>query len=125
MDNPQKVLIIQLKRAGDVLLTTPVAEILKRRWPEAQIDFLVEKAFAPLLENNPSIDTVERYDKTRVRQTLLRIRAQRYGRIFDFQSSPRSALVVLASGASSTAGYAVPFWGRCYRETVRRPDGSL
>ena len=125
MDNSQKILIIQLKRAGDIVLTTPVAALVKRRWPQAKVDFLVEKGFAPLLENNPSIDTVQVYDKDRSWQTLMRIRAQRYDQVFDFQSSPRSALAVLASGAAYTAGYQVPFWGRFYRQTVRRPGGSL
>ena len=102
MDNPKKILIIQLKRAGDVILTTPIAELLKRRWPQARVDFLVEKAFAPLLENNPAIDVIQIYDKNHVMQTLKRIRAERYDQILDFQSSPRSAIVVLASGARAT-----------------------
>jgi lipopolysaccharide heptosyltransferase II len=124
MDNPQSILIIQLKRAGDVILTTPISTLLKRQFPQARIDFLVEKPFAPLLENHPAIDTIQVYDKHRIWNTLKNIRAQHYDWILDFQSSPRSALVTLASGALRTAGYRVPFWGRVYRQTVRRPDGS-
>src|SRR4051812_18921215 len=102
MDNPKSVLIIQLKRAGDVILTTPVAAVLKRRWPQTRVEFLTEKPFAPLLERNPSIDRVQVYDKRAIWGTLRRLRAQRYDRIFDFQSSPRSAIAVLASGAGAT-----------------------
>ena len=57
--------------------------------------------------------------------TLKRIRAEQYDYIFDFQSSPRSAVVSITSGAAHTAGYQVPFWGRFYKQTVRRPGSGL
>src|SRR5260221_249991 len=40
MDRPKRVLIIQLKRAGDVIVTTPVIEALHSALPDAEIDFL-------------------------------------------------------------------------------------
>jgi lipopolysaccharide heptosyltransferase II len=125
MDKSRRILVIQLKRAGDVLLTTPVAAVLKRRWPDAQIDFLVDKAFAPLLENNPALSHVELFNRDRPWKTWAQIRAQKYDQIFDFQSSPRSALAVWTSGARETAGYRVPFWGRFYGRTVQRPGDDL
>jgi lipopolysaccharide heptosyltransferase II len=125
MADPNKILLIQLKRAGDVILTTPVAELAKRRWPAARVDFLVEKPFAPLLEHNPFIGRVQVYDKLRIVSTLRRLRAERYDLILDFQSSPRSAIACLVSGAARTAGYAVTFWGRAYDQTVRRPGVEL
>ena len=93
MDNPGKILVIQLKRAGDVVLTTPIPALLKKRWPLVHVDFLAEKAFAPLLENNPAIDGIQIYDKEHIGTTLNRIRAERYDAVLDFQSSPRSAIV--------------------------------
>jgi lipopolysaccharide heptosyltransferase II len=121
MENPQRILLIQLKRAGDVLLTTPVATAVKSRWPSARLDFLVDKPFASLLENHPAIDTVRPYDRNSTWRTWSEIRAQKYDIVFDFQSSPRSALTVLASGAKKTAGYRVPFWGHVFSQAMRRP----
>ena len=86
MADPKKILIIQLKRAGDVLLTTPIPTLLKRRWPAARVDFLVDRAFAPLLEQHPAIDAVQIYQRNAKLQTLRRLRAERYDLIFDFQS---------------------------------------
>jgi heptosyltransferase-3 len=125
MDNPTKILIIQLKRAGDVIVTLPAAAMLKHRFPQARIDFMTDKAFAPLLENNPAIDRVVAYDRRAVRVTIQRIRAELYDSIFDFQSSPRSALLCLGSRAKQTAGYRVPVWGRAFTHTVRRPGSGL
>ncbi|MFA5975865.1 MAG: glycosyltransferase family 9 protein [Elusimicrobiota bacterium] len=123
MDKRRKILIIQLKRAGDVLVTTPVLPVLRQQFPEARIDFLTEGAFAPLLEQHPDVDQVQVYDPRAVLSSIRKVRRQRYDWIIDFQSSPRSALLVFLSGARLTVGYRVPFWGRVYRETVKRPVG--
>ena len=123
MDNPGKILVIQLKRAGDVLVTTPVVAALRALFPLARLDCLTEKPFAELLQNNPDIGTLQVYDKNAILSTLRRIRAERYDWILDFQSSPRSAIVVALSGAGIKAGYRVPFWGNVYNRTIPRPGG--
>lgn len=123
MLSPRRILIIQLKRLGDVILTTPIPELLKRRWPQARVDFLVDQAFAPVLDHHPSIGRVQVYDRSHVWETIRRIRSEQYDRVIDFQCSPRSSLIVHAGGAPWTAGYRVPFWGNFYKETVKRPDG--
>jgi lipopolysaccharide heptosyltransferase II len=120
-----KFLFIQLKRAGDVLLTIPVVAAVHRRWPDAEIDFLVDRPFASLLENNPSIRRVWIYDRQRRIPYFPEMRQRKYDQIFDFQSSPRSALFCLLSAARSTAGYRVPFWGRVYDRAVKRPDDRV
>ncbi len=124
MAEPQKILVIQLKRAGDVLVTTPVLPALRERFPNARIDFLVEPAFAPVLEHNPYVNEIQLYRRGDVLGTLRRIRAQRYDWVLDFLSSPRSAVVTLTSGAAVRGGYRVPFWGRVYNHAVPRPRGS-
>jgi len=121
----RKLLIIQLKRAGDVLVTTPIIQSLRDRYPDAQIDFLTEKPFSTLLENHPALNSIRLFNKKNTLETWRQIRREKYDCIFDFQSSPRSALVCLMSGAAVTAGYRVPFWGGVYTQTVKRPGGDL
>jgi heptosyltransferase-3 len=57
-DPPRRVLIICLRRLGDVLLTTPLVRSLRRAWPDCRIDILVYAASASVLEGNPDIDRV-------------------------------------------------------------------
>lgn len=123
MNNPRKILVIQLKRAGDILVSTPVLESLRALYPSSEIDVLVEKPFASLLENHPAVRQVQVYDKSHKMSTLRRIRNEKYDWILDFQSSPRSAIVTAFSGAGMKAGYRVPFWGRVYNRTIKRPGG--
>jgi heptosyltransferase-3 len=52
------ILVVALRRIGDVLLTTPLIRSLRRAWPEARIDALVFADTAGILGGNPDIDDV-------------------------------------------------------------------
>jgi len=54
----KSVLVIRPDRLGDVLLSTPVYETLKKEFPHLHISALVDNAQAELLDNNPNIDRV-------------------------------------------------------------------
>jgi ADP-heptose:LPS heptosyltransferase len=125
MDNPRKILVIQLKRAGDVIVTTPVLPALRQALPGAEIDFLVDKPFAPLLEYNPFLHRVQVYDRKAPWSTWRKLRAASYDWILDFQSSPRSILAGLFSRAGTRAGYQVSFWGRFFNRSIQRPGAHL
>ena len=55
---PRKILLICLRRLGDVLLTTALIRSLRAAWPLARIDVLVPPTAAPVLEGNADIDAV-------------------------------------------------------------------
>ena len=54
----QKILVCQLRQIGDVILTTPAVELLRRRFPLAEIHVFTEKKCLPVLENNPNVTRV-------------------------------------------------------------------
>src|SRR5690349_8492235 len=96
---PHSLLVVQLKRAGDVIVTTPVLEALRQALPSTKISFLVDRAFAPLLKNNPFLDHVVVYNRQAPWRTWQALRRASYDWILDFQSSPRSIIAGLLSGA--------------------------
>ena len=53
-----KILLVCLRRLGDVLLATPLARTLKATWPEARVDMLVFAGTAGILQGNPDVDRV-------------------------------------------------------------------
>jgi heptosyltransferase-3 len=50
-----RILVVTLRRLGDVLLTTPLIRSLKRAWPDAAIDVTVFRGTEGILEGNPDI----------------------------------------------------------------------
>jgi heptosyltransferase-3 len=52
--NPSRILVISLRRIGDLLLTTPLIRSLRRAWPDSGIDVLV---FANTAGSSPAILT--------------------------------------------------------------------
>jgi len=60
-----KVLFVRFSSLGDVILTTGVMQHLSRLMPEAEIDVLTFKQYAPVFENLPFVHDVFDYDKAK------------------------------------------------------------
>ncbi len=121
---PERILVIQLRQIGDVLLTTPAAEVLRANFPSARIHFLAEPPCDQALKDNPFIDEVLAYDRAAPLRWLLRVRAARYDLVVDFMSNPRSALLTAASGAAVKAGPAHTASAWAYNRRFRDPAGT-
>ena len=53
-----KILIVNLEAMGNVLVTTTLLPVIKRKYPKSTIYWITLKNAAPLLENNPYIERV-------------------------------------------------------------------
>jgi heptosyltransferase-1 len=107
-----RVLIVKLSSMGDVIHALPVVQDLRRAFPNAIIDWVVEPAFAPLVRRAAGIGDVidmplrrwaEGWWTGAVRAEFLqfrsRLRRERYQAILDLQGLTKSALVsALARG---------------------------
>lgn len=123
-----RVLLIQLKRVGDVLLCTPLLRALRVDWPERRIAFLTEEANAPLLSGNPNCDATLTIppsmgiaDWIRLRAAL---RAERPGVVIDLSGTPRSCIIAALSGAPVRVGFQVRLPRRWVYNIVEVADRS-
>jgi len=58
MNQPKNILIVRTDRIGDVVLSLPLASIIKKHFPECKASFLLREYTKPLAVNNPNIDEV-------------------------------------------------------------------
>ncbi len=98
-----KILLIQLRQLGDILLTTPCLREIRRAWPEAHISFMTHPMGRLILKDNPYLDQHIVYDpKASWRQEwqlLRQLRAGAFDMVLDFMYNPRSALYARITGA--------------------------
>lgn len=62
---PERILIVKPSALGDIVHTLPVLNLLRRRFPEARISWLLGSAFADLLRGHPQLDEVVTFDRAR------------------------------------------------------------
>jgi len=97
----KKILLIRLRKLGDTILATLVADALKKHFPEAEIHYLVEEQYSELFFNHPSIDRVIRIKKGLSPGETLRfgiwLKKEDFSLAIDLHSGPRSAILSFLS----------------------------
>lgn len=63
INNPKKILIIKLGAIGDLLMATPVMELIRQTYPNSEITLLVGKWASEIVVNNPNLDKVAVIDE--------------------------------------------------------------
>ena len=99
---PKRILVCQQRQLGDVLLTTPVFQLLKQRFPQAEIHLFTEVKCEPLLRNNPYIDKFHLIEKKGFFSQLAfyrKVAANGFDLVINFQNLPRCRMMTLFSRA--------------------------
>ncbi|MCJ7458301.1 MAG: glycosyltransferase family 9 protein [candidate division Zixibacteria bacterium] len=103
----EKFLIVRTDRIGDLILSTPVAEVLKRNYPKSRVVMLVSPYTKDLLQNNPWVDEVITDDNTGFKGLLKSIKILREGK-FDvvvlLRPTLRLAFLLFFSGIKVRIG---------------------
>ncbi|HEX6537390.1 MAG TPA: glycosyltransferase family 9 protein [Gemmatimonadaceae bacterium] len=120
MAPPCRVLLIQIRRFGDVVLSTALLEDVHRAHPAARIDFLVGPEAAPLLAGHPLLHERLVLDVRRRAAMWREVRSRRYDLVVDVQGSLRTAMVTRASGAPVRVGWRRGDWRLWYTHALAR-----
>lgn len=103
----QRLLILQLKRIGDTILTAPVVAALRERNPEAEIVMVVPESVAELVECFTGVTRVQPYRSLSLNAGLwASIALGEWDACYDFTGTDRSALMTALSRAKQRHGYA-------------------
>jgi len=113
-----KLLLIQLRRLGDALMTTPSVAAIKRARPQAEIHFLIQEGCAGIVRGNPDVDAVIPADSQGFFGLARRLRREHYDTVVDFQGLPKTALLAKLTGARQRVGFARRFRSLFYTHAV-------
>lgn len=114
------VLIVRLGALGDLVHAVPAVAALRRAFPAARLDWLVEA------KHRTIVDLVTAVDRTLVLESptlggwtraVRAVRASKYDLAIDFQGLLKSAVLARASGAARVVGFSI--WH--LREKTARP----
>jgi lipopolysaccharide heptosyltransferase I len=103
-------LIVRLGALGDVVHTVPAAAALRRAWPEARIDWVVDARHASFAQLIASIDRVVALEGPAVGawiRLVQLLRPAHYDVALDFQGLMKSAIIARASGARRVVGFSI------------------
>ncbi len=119
-----KILVSRLRFIGDIVLTTPVLESLRRKFPGSRIDYLGDKDGVTLLEHNPNLDGIipynfDAFEVSEQIRVVRQLRKNRYDVAVDLFGNPRSAIAILLSGAKMRIGGNFGWRKRTYTHPIR------
>lgn len=121
-----KILIVKTSALGDVIQCFPALDFLRRQFPSATIDWVVEKPFAELLHANPHINHVYEVETKKWKKAPFRIqsfkqvckafkslRESSYDLVIDLQGNIKSGLITLVVKGKEKVGFSracAPEW---------------
>ncbi len=125
----KKILIIQYKPFGDILLNTGYLPALRKKFPDAQIDYLIQKPYKTLLEDNPNLDNLVIMQKKKGNAYYLErlriikeIRSKKYDLVIDQIRGTGSAQITMLSGAKYRIGWKLKRWNWVYNYQRKRTN---
>lgn len=99
----KKIAIVRLSAMGDIIHSMTALQFIKAKYPNIQIDWFVEEAFAGVLENNPHVDNIIKLNLKSIKKNKSEIfnqiklvssfKKNNYDLVLDIHGRIKSALV--------------------------------
>lgn len=123
-----KILVIQQKMIGDVLTSSILFEALRKKYPQAELHYMIYPHTQPVIRNNPFIDRLVLYDPEKQSgfsgffSFLKKIRKEKYDVVIDVYSKIGSGIFSFASGAKLRSAYRKWYTKFLYTHTFSYKD---
>ncbi len=87
-----KILIIRLSSLGDVVLTTPVPRLLRKKFPNSEIHFITKSEYSDIYINNNNVNKVINLEQN-LKKTIKVLKSKKYDLIIDLHNNIRSNII--------------------------------
>ena len=122
MISPENILVVRTDRIGDVVLSLPLAEIIKRKYPKSRVSYFLRGYTSPLLEQNPFIDEViiadESGGKISFNQNLKKIKSKEFDTCVVVNPTFKISLVMFLAGIKHRIGTGYRWYSLLFNEKV-------
>jgi heptosyltransferase II len=122
------IILIQTAFIGDVILTTPLFQEIKKVYPGSCLSVVVNSGVEELLSENPYIDSIITIDKKKIKKSIFSflqfirsIRNRKFDLCISAHFSYRSSLISFLSGARVRVGYKQAGFSFLHTKVVDRP----
>lgn len=121
-----KILLVKTSALGDIVHTYPVLSFLRKKFPAAQIDWVVEAPFADLVRSHPDVNKILTVSTRHWRKNIFcretwqsmaqfrkELQKEQYDAVFDFQGNSKSGLITFLANSPCKVGFgreSVPEW---------------
>lgn len=123
---PQRILIIKPSALGDVVQSLPLLPAISRRFPQAQITWLIQRGLEDLVVGHPALDDVISFHRNGDWRTWSRLLGELWSRRFDLvidlQGLLRTGVMTAATRAPICLGLETAREGSRYTLTHVLPE---
>lgn len=121
-----KILVIQQKMIGDVLTSTIIFSALRKKYPDAELHYLINTPALPVIEQHPHIDKIINIAPTIDKKPLQfysflkTIKNQKYDIVIDVYGKWSSNFITVFSKAKTRIGYYKWYTQQFYSHPIKR-----
>lgn len=114
----KKILIVKSSALGDIVHAFPAIGFIKDKFPDATIDWVVERPFVSLVASHPAVSRAIAIDTKNWRKGLFSsnvrkeiskcwqsLRQEHYDVIFDLQANTKSGIITALARGNAKVGY--------------------
>ena len=87
-----KILIIRFSSLGDIVLTSPVPRLIKKRFPNSEVHFLTKKIYSEIYVNNINFNKIYLLDRNFF-HLYRKLKKNNYDLIIDLHNNIRSFII--------------------------------
>lgn len=123
----RKILLVRNDNVGDLVCTTPSIEGLRKKYPNSQIDIVVNSYNFDAINSNPFVDKIYCYTKPKHKKNFLNKVKAAFGKLkilFDIKREQYDAVVIFRSGYSKSAELFSNITNAKYKVGVKDPKGK-
>jgi ADP-heptose:LPS heptosyltransferase len=122
MIKPENLLIVRTDRIGDVVLSLPLAGIVKKHYPECKITFLVRNYTKELVLNHPFIDNViileEEKGKISLSSNVKKVKSYNFNSCIIVYPTFITSLIIFLSGIKNRIGTGYRWYSLLFNKKV-------